>query len=89
MVDKLFDIFGGSSIISGVILSLYQKMQEVTDPLTIVLNILLLVFGLFYVISRWRGRCIENKIRKFRWEQLQKEKEEDQITNSRIRDESF
>lgn len=92
MIDKLFDILGGSSILSSIILVIYRSMKELTDPITIVLNLLLLLAGLYYVIIRCRGRIIENKIRRYRWEQLQKIEEDDDDKpppNSVIHDDSF
>jgi membrane protein DedA with SNARE-associated domain len=76
MIDRITDIIGGTSWISGMIMSLYVQIENITDPIIKVLTVLTLFFGILFAIARWRGKLIENKINKKKLEDLENNENE-------------
>jgi hypothetical protein len=67
----MFDVIGGTSFIAGMILAVYDKVKGVTDPMTNILMVGLLIFGLFYAVARWRGKILSNRIQRIKLQRLE------------------
>ncbi|MFW6145313.1 MAG: hypothetical protein ACOC4Y_00800 [bacterium] len=73
MIHKLMDLIGGSSLISGITLAVINEIDPITDPLISLLTVVSLAIGIMYAFARWRGKCLENRIRRKKLEEMEGE----------------